>query len=69
MRAAGGAEGMLLCPEGGAAIAAASKLRRDGWIRETDEVVVFNTGTGLKYAESLQGGDARHLEANELPDE
>ena len=69
MRAAGRAEGMLLCPEGGAAIAAAAKLRRDGWIREDDEVVVFNTGTGLKYAESLQGGDARRLDASELPDE
>jgi threonine synthase len=69
MRAAGRAEGMLVCPEGGAAIAAASKLRRDGWIRQTEEVVIFNTGTGLKYAEFLQGGDARHLDANELPDE
>jgi threonine synthase len=69
MEAAGGAEGMLVCPEGGAAIAAASKLRREGWIRENEEVVIFNTGTGLKYAEFLQGSDPRHLDANELPDE
>ena len=67
MRAAGAAEGMLLCPEGGAAIAGAAKLRREGWIREDEEVVVFNTGTGLKYADSLQGDAARNLEANELP--
>jgi len=68
MQAAGGAEGMLLCPEGGAAIAGTAKLRRDGWIREDEEVVVFNTGTGLKYAEFLQGEPARRLEANELPE-
>ena len=68
MEAAGGAEGMLVCPEGGAAIAATSKLRRDGWIRENEEVVIFNTGTGLKYAEFLQGEDPRHLAADELPD-
>jgi threonine synthase len=69
MRAAGAAEGMLVCPEGGAALAGTAKLRRDGWIREDDEVVIFNTGTGLKYAEFLQGEDAPHLAANELPDE
>ncbi|MGH2472289.1 MAG: threonine synthase [Candidatus Limnocylindria bacterium] len=69
MEAAGGAEGMLVCPEGGAALAGAANLRRDGWIREDEEVVVFNTGTGLKYAEFLQGDEARHLGANELPDE
>ena len=64
-----GTEGMLVCPEGGAAIAGTGKLRRDGWIREDEEVVVFNTGTGLKYAEFLQGDAARHLAANALPDE
>ena len=69
MQAAGGAEGMLLCPEGGAAIAGTAKLRRDGWIREGEEVVVFNTGTGLKYSESLQGETPRRLEPNQLPDE
>jgi threonine synthase len=69
MQAAGGAEGMLVCPEGGAAIAGTAKLRRDGWIREDEEVVIFNTGTGLKYAEFLQGDAPRHLGANELPDE
>lgn len=69
MQAAGGDEGMLVCPEGGAAVAAASKLRREGWIRENEEVVIFNTGTGLKYAEFLQGEDPRHLGPDELPAE
>ena len=69
MRMAGESEGFLLCPEGAAAVAGAAKLRRDGWIGETDEVVVFNTGTGLKYAESLQGHAARRLTTGETPSE
>jgi len=69
MRLAGESEGLLLCPEGGCALAVTRELRRSGWIAESDEVVIFNTGTGLKYAEFLQGADARHLAANEVPDE
>ena len=69
MGLAGESEGLLLCPEGGCALAVTRELRRSGWISESDEVVIFNTGTGLKYAEFLQGDDARHLGANELPDE
>ena len=41
--------GVDVCPEGGAAWAAFTRLRRDDWITHTDRVVVFNTGTGLKY--------------------
>jgi threonine synthase len=69
MSLAGESEGMLMCPEGGCALAVTRELRRGGWIAETDEVVVFNTGTGLKYAEFLQGEDARHLDGDELPEE
>jgi threonine synthase len=48
-RALAARTGIDVCPEGGAAWAAAVKLRQQGWIRVQDEVVVFNTGTGLKY--------------------
>lgn len=41
--------GIDVCPEGGAAWAAWVQLRKSGFIRATDRVVVFNTGTGLKY--------------------
>ena len=41
--------GVDVCPEGGAVWAAAKRLRESGWITETDRVVLFNTGTGLKY--------------------
>jgi len=67
MRLAGEREGMLVCPEGGAALAATAKLRRDGWIKDGERVVVFNTGSGLKYAESLQGRAPRALAPNTIP--
>ncbi len=67
MRIAGEQEGMLVCPEGGAALAAVARLRRDGWIRQGERVVVFNTGSGLKYAESLQGAAPRALTQGALP--
>jgi len=41
--------GIDVCPEGGAAWSALQTLRERGDIRATDRVVVFNTGTGLKY--------------------
>jgi threonine synthase len=68
MRLVGSMEGMLVCPEGAAAVAAAAKLRRSGWVRDDESVVVFNTGSGLKYAESLQGEAPRRLDAGALPD-
>jgi len=41
--------GLDICPEGGAAFAAFEQLRASGVIRDGEDVVVFNTGTGLKY--------------------
>lgn len=41
--------GVDVCPEGGAAWAGLTRLRRAGWVEADDRVVVFNTGTGLKY--------------------
>jgi threonine synthase len=41
--------GIDVCPEGGAAWAAFLTLRERGFIRPEHTVVVFNTGTGLKY--------------------
>lgn len=41
--------GVDVCPEGGAVWAAYSRLAESGWIRAGEQVVVFNTGTGLKY--------------------
>jgi threonine synthase len=46
----GSTEGLFVCPEGAATLAAFQQLRLDGWIGGEDRVVLFNTGTGLKYA-------------------
>jgi threonine synthase len=48
-RALAAASGIDVCPEGGAAWAAFHELRDSGFIDPEDQVVVFNTGTGLKY--------------------
>ncbi len=41
--------GLYACPEGGACAAAARRLKNEGWIREGERVVLFNTGTPFKY--------------------
>jgi threonine synthase len=42
-------DGLLLCPEGGATLAAYKQALRDGEVDEDEEVVLFNCATGLKY--------------------
>ncbi|MFI6101400.1 threonine synthase [Lentzea sp. NPDC051213] len=42
-------EGAFLCPEGAATLSAVRLLRKDGWLKADDEVVVLNTGAGIKY--------------------
>jgi threonine synthase len=46
-------EGLFMCPEGGACVAALRKLKASGHLSPDDSIVVFNTGTGFKYAENL----------------
>jgi threonine synthase len=52
-RAVARLEGSLICPEGAAGFAAVRQLRAAGWLSETDEVVVLNTGTGLIYPQTM----------------
>jgi len=42
--------GIFPAPEGAACLAAQLRLLEDGWISRDETVVLFNTGTGLKYA-------------------
>lgn len=42
-------QGVFACPEGGAVWKAAQQLLESGWIKPEEKVVLFNTGTGLKY--------------------
>lgn len=46
-------EGINACPEGGACVAAVRRLVADGWIADDEEVVIFNTGAGTKYVETM----------------
>jgi threonine synthase len=48
-------EGSFICPEGAACITAVRQLRESGWLTAADEVVVLNTGIGLKYPHTLTG--------------
>lgn len=45
----GKTQGIFTAPEGGATLAAFNTLYKNGWIKENERVVLFNTGSGHKY--------------------
>src|SRR2546425_4613351 len=47
-------EGVFAAPEGAAALAAHRKLRANKFFAPQDSVVLFNTGTGLKYLDVIE---------------
>lgn len=53
---AGRKDGMLLCPEGGATLAAWRMALADGRVSPDDRVVLFNCATGLKYSMTDHSG-------------
>jgi threonine synthase len=46
---AGRRDGVLLCPEGGATLAAYRQALATGMVTASDKVLLFNSSTGLKY--------------------
>jgi threonine synthase len=42
-------DGLLLCPEGGATLAAWRQARAEGWVKDGETSLLFNCATGLKY--------------------
>jgi threonine synthase len=42
-------EGIFVCPEGGATLAALAHLRATGFVQPGERVVLVNTGAGVKY--------------------
>jgi threonine synthase len=46
-------EGVLLSPEGAAATAGYGQLLANGFLKPSDKVVLFNTGSGNKYTDVL----------------
>jgi threonine synthase len=49
----GAAEGIFCAPEGAACLPALRKLLADGSVKAEERVVLFNTGSGVKYIESF----------------
>jgi threonine synthase len=54
VKEAAASEGLFMCPEGGACVAAARKLKVSGHLSPDDSVVLFDTGTGYKYLENME---------------
>ena len=50
----GRVEGIFAAPEGAASLAAYRKLRDRGFFSSDDRVVLFNTGSGLKYLDVIE---------------
>src|SRR6266850_5290806 len=51
----GKAEGIFFCPEGAACVAALRHLVENSRIQPNDEVLIFNTASGLKYIDVIRG--------------
>jgi len=45
-------EGIFAAPEGGACVAALKKLLHNGFLKPEERIVIYNTGSGLKYLEA-----------------
>jgi threonine synthase len=54
----GSAEGVFCAPEGAACLPALRKLIESGQISKDERVVLFNTGSGVKYMESFSATDS-----------
>jgi threonine synthase len=52
-REIGASEGVFCAPEGAACLPALRKLMEAGEVSSRDRVVLFNTGSGVKYMESF----------------
>ncbi|MDQ1470011.1 MAG: threonine synthase, partial [Bryobacterales bacterium] len=45
-------EGLFAAPEGAACVAAAERLISEGFLKPDEQLVIYNTGSGLKYLEA-----------------
>jgi threonine synthase len=50
----GSAEGLFVAPEGAACLPALKKLLEQGAVNREESVVLYNTGSGLKYLDAFQ---------------
>jgi len=47
-------EGIFAAPEGGAIVMASKKLKENGFIKDSDKVVLVNTGSAYKYLDMME---------------
>ena len=47
-------EGIALCPESAVCLDVAARGLREGWIDPDEQIVLFNTGSALKYVEAME---------------
>lgn len=48
------AEGIFAAPEGAATLAALKELVKQNWIHPEERIILFNTGSGLKYLDQMK---------------
>lgn len=53
-REIGANEGIFAAPEGGACLSALKKMFENGEVSKDERVVIFNTGSGIKYLEAFE---------------
>ena len=58
-------EGVFPAPEGGACVAAVRQLVRTGFLKSDEQIVIFNTGSGLKYLEAYSTRFPRYVAAEQ----
>jgi threonine synthase len=52
-------EGIFAAPEGGACVAAVTQLLQSGFLKPEERIVIYNTGSGLKYLEAYSARFSR----------
>jgi threonine synthase len=57
-------EGVFAAPEGAASLVAYQKLRQNGFFAAEDVVVMFNTGSGLKYLDVIDARSVKIVQKN-----
>jgi threonine synthase len=55
-------DGLFVAPEGAACVAAVERLIREGFLKADDRILIYNTGSGLKYLEAYGARFPRRAE-------
>jgi threonine synthase len=58
-------EGMFAAPEGAACVSALGKLLASGFLKRDERIVIYNTGSGLKYLEAYSTRYPRDAESEQ----